>query len=65
MKLLNIRLRANKILYISKTEIILSRPKSQSSITKYLNFRISGQFIKRISEVRYLGLILKENVRNF
>ena len=56
LKLLNIWLRANKILNASKTEIILFRPKSQSNITKHLNFRISGQYIGRISEVKYLGL---------
>ena len=61
LKLLNIWLRANKIsLNASKTEIILFRPKSQSNITKHLNFRISGQYIRRINEVKYLGLILNE-----
>ena len=61
LKLLNIWLRANKIsLNPSKTEIILFRPKSQSNITKHLNFRISGQYIERIIEVKYLGLILNE-----
>ena len=60
MKLLNIWLRANKILNGSKTEIILFRPKSQSNITKHLNFRINSQYIGRISEVKYLGLILNE-----
>ena len=61
LKLLNIWLRANIIsLNASKTEIILFRPKSQSNITKHLNFRISGQYIGRISEVKYLGLILNE-----
>ena len=63
LKLLNIWLRGNKIsLNASKTEIILFRPKSQSNITKHLNFRISGQYIRRISEVKYLGLILNEFV---
>ena len=60
LKLLNIWLRANKILNASKTEIILFRPKSQSNITKHLSFIISGQYIGRISEVKYLGLILNE-----
>ena len=64
MKLLNIWLRTNKIsLNASKTEIILFRPKSQSNITKHLNFIISGQYIGRISEVKYLGLILNEFLR--
>ena len=59
LKLLNIWLRANKIsLNASKTEIILFRPKSQSNISKHLNFSINGQYVKRISEVKYLGLIL-------
>ena len=59
MKLLNIWLRAKKIsLNASKTEIILFRLKSQSNITKHLNFRISGQYIERISKVKYLGFIL-------
>ena len=44
----------------SKNEIILFRPKSQSNITKHLNFRISLQYIKRISEVKFLGLTLNE-----
>ena len=57
LKLLNIWLRANKIsLNASKTEIVLFRPKSKSSITKHLNFGISGQYIERISKVKYLGL---------
>ena len=61
LKLLNIWLRADKMSpNASKTEIILFRPKSQSNITKHLNFRISGQYIGRISEVKYLGLILNE-----
>ena len=57
LKLLNIWLRTNKIsLNASKTEITLFRPKSQSNITKHLTFRI------RISEVKYLRLILNEFV---
>ena len=61
LKLLNIWLWANKIsLNARKTEIILFRPKSQSNITKHLNFRLSSQYIERISEVKYLGLILNE-----
>ena len=50
--LLNIWLRANKIsLNASKTSIILFRQKSESNITKHLNFRISGQYqyVERIS----------------
>ena len=39
---------------------LLFRPKSQSNITKHLKFRISGHYIGRINEVKYLGLILNE-----
>ena len=61
MKILNTWLKGNKIsLNASKTEIILFRPKSQSNIIKHLNLTISGQYIGRISEVKYLGLILNE-----
>ena len=61
LKLLNIWLRANKIsLNARKTKIILFRSKPQSNMTKHFSFRISGQYIKRISEVKYLGLILNE-----
>ena len=61
LKLLNIWLRTNKIsLNASKTEIILFRPKSQSNITKHLHFRVSSQYIRRISEVKDLWLILSE-----
>ena len=63
LKLLNIWLRTNKIsLNASKTEIILFRPKSQSNITKHLNFRISGQYISEelVKLPNYLGLILKK-----
>ena len=48
MKLLNIWLRANEISNASKTKILLFRPKSQSNITKHLNFRISGQYIEEL-----------------
>ena len=41
-----------------KTEFILFRPKSRSNITKHLNFKINGQYIERINEVRYLQFIL-------
>ena len=33
----------------------------QKSITKHMNFRISGQRVHRSSKVRYLGIILQEN----
>ena len=61
LKLVSIWLRANKrSLDASKTEIILFRPKSQFNITKHLNFIIHGQYVERISEVKYLGVILNE-----
>ena len=61
LKLLNIWLRSNKTsLNPSKIEIILFRPKSPSNIIKHLNFRINGQYIRRINEVKYLRLILNE-----
>ena len=44
----------------SKAEIILFRPKSQSSINKHLIFRISSHYNESISEVKCLGLILNE-----
>ena len=61
LKLLNIWLLANKIsLNASKTEIALFRSKSQSNITKHLNFNIGVKYTERINEVKYLGLILHE-----
>ena len=55
-------LRANKIsLNASKTEIILFK-NQRKNITKNLNFRLSGQKIKLSSHVKYLGLILDENL---
>ena len=58
-KLLTTWLRANRIsLNTSKTEILLFRPKSKRNITKHLNFRISGQYIPRTTQVKYLGLTM-------
>lgn len=55
-------LRANKIsLNTSKTEIIIFRSK-RKTITKKLNFRISGQKIPISKTVKYLGVILNENL---
>lgn len=55
-------LKANKIsLNTTKTEIIVFRPK-QKQITKHLNFRINGQKINTCSSVKYLGVILQENL---
>ena len=33
----------------------------QKSITKHINFRISGQRVHLSSKVRYMGVILQEN----
>ena len=41
-------------------QIILFRPKSWANITKHLNFRISGQQIERINQVKYLSLVVNE-----
>ena len=63
LKLLTTWLRANKTsLNTSKTEILLFRPKSKRNITKHLNFRISGQYIPRTTQVKYLGLTMNEHL---
>ena len=55
-------LRANKVsLNTSKTDLILFRSK-RKQITKYLNFRISGQKIKITCKTKYLGLLLDETL---
>ena len=55
-------LQANKIsLNTSKTELVLFRPKG-NAITKNLNFRISGKKVKLSRTVKYLGIILNENL---
>ena len=55
-------LRSNKIsLNTSKTEIIIFRPK-RKTIQKHLNFRISGQQIKTITHVKYLGIHLDQHL---
>ena len=56
-------LRSNKIsLNTSKTEILIFRSKGKS-ITKHLNFRISGEKINTSSTVNYLGVLLHENLQ--
>ena len=56
-------LRSNKIsLNTSKTEILIFRPKGKS-ITKHLNFRISGEKISTSSTVNFLGVLLHENLQ--
>jgi len=55
-------LRSNKIsLNTSKTEIVIFRPKNKT-ITKRLNFRISGEKIGISKTVKYLGVILHEHL---
>ena len=55
-------IRANKLsLNASKTEIVLFKPRNKK-ITKQLNFRVSGQKIKQSIQVRYLGLILQDDL---
>ena len=56
-------LRANEILLnADKTELVLFRSKNRK-INKNMNFRISGQKIKKLSKTKYLGLLfLDENI---
>ena len=54
--------RANKLsLNANKTDIIIFKPRNKT-ITKHLNFRISGQKIKPTNQVKYLGIILQEDL---
>ena len=52
--------RANKLFLNANdnTEIITFKP-SNKTITKHLNFRLSGQKIKPTNQVKYLGVILQ------
>ena len=55
-------LRSNRIsLNTKKTEILLFRPKN-TMIKKKLNFRISGQKIVLSKHVKYLGILIDENL---
>ena len=55
-------LRANRIsLNANKTELIIFRPENKS-ITKQLNFRISGQKINEVKKTKYLGIYLDEHL---
>ena len=45
----------------SKTEIVLFKPRNKK-IAKQLNFCVSGQKIKQSSQVRYLGVILQDDL---
>lgn len=63
LKLITVWLRANKIsLNVNKTKILIFRPE-RKIITKKLNFRISGQKIHISKEVKYLGIILDEQLK--
>ena len=54
--------RSNKISpNTSKTETLLFRPK-RKTITKHLNFRISGERIKTSTTVKYIGVLLHEHL---
>ena len=56
-------LRANKItLNADKTELILFRSKNKI-ITKHLNFWIIGQKIHSLTQTKYLGIVLDENLK--
>ena len=55
-------IRANKLsLNASKTEIVIFKARNKT-ITKHLTFRISGQKIEPSWQVRYLGVILQEDL---
>ena len=55
-------LRASKIsINTSKTEIIILRPRKRQ-ITKDLNFRIRSQIINTCSNVKFLDIMLEENL---
>lgn len=55
-------LRANRIsLNTKKTEVVLFRSKNKA-FTKKLNFRISGKKLELSRKVKYLGLLIDENL---
>ena len=61
LKLLNTWLRANRTsLNAIKAEIILFGPKFRANLSKYLNFRIRGQRVEKINEVKYLSLVVND-----
>ena len=62
LKLVAEWIRANRLsLNTSKTELVIFKPKNKI-ITKYLNYRIRGQKIKPSSQVKYLRIILKDDL---
>ena len=55
-------LRANRIsLNANKTKLTIFRPKNKS-ITKHLNFTISGQKLNKVKKTKYLGIYLDEHL---
>ena len=55
-------IRANKLsLNTSEIELVIFKPKNKI-ITKHLNFHITGQKIKPSSQVKYLGIILLDDL---
>ena len=62
LKLVVESIRANKLsLNTSKTELVIFKSKNKI-VTKHLNFRISGQIIKPSSQVKYLGIMLQDDL---
>ena len=62
LKLVAQWIKANKLSSnTSKTERVIFQPKNKI-ITKHLNFRISGQKIKPSLQVKYLGIILQDDL---
>ena len=62
MKLVVEWIRANRLsLNTSKAELVIFKSKYKI-ITKNVNFRISGQKIKHSSQVKYLGIILQDDL---
>ena len=62
LKLIVEWVRAKKLsLNAKKTEIIIFKPRNKT-ITKHLNFRPSGQKIQPTNQVKYLGVILQEDL---
>ena len=62
LKLIVHWLRTNRILLnVDETEIIIFRPK-RKTITKKMNFRVSGKKVKITTSTKYLGLILDEHL---
>ena len=62
LKLIVEWVRANKLsLNTNKTEIIIFKPRNKT-IFKHLNFGLSGQKFKPTNQVKYLGVILQEDL---